>query len=390
MTAPPVDLSPSLRDEMIAIRHDLHRSPELSFEESRTASQIAELLQRWGLTVHRGQGVVGVLTAGTSVGPHDHPACRDGYPADPGDRLPGHASNLEGVMHACGHDGHMAMLLGAAKHLAETRTFDGTLVFVFQPNEENGLGAKAMLKEEVVSRFGIEEIYALHNLPGVPLGEISTRPSLICSSESLFEIEILDQGGHASMPHMGSHTILVGADVVQALQAIVARKLAPAAGAVVSVTEFVTNGARNILPSRVNLKGDAWARSSQDREAIEHFMRQIVAGVEAAHGVEIRVGFNTEFVETINNEDCVAAAMQAAKRVTNRAIPDRTPMSFFEGFAHFLSAVPGCFLLIGNGTEGVHGKPLHASDYDFNDDLLMIGARFWIALVSDRLAPRGS
>ncbi len=377
----------SLHDEMMAFRHDFHRTPELGFEETRTAARIAEALQRWGLTVHRGKGVIGILAAGASTRTIALRAEMDALPIQETSGLP-HASRVEGVMHACGHDGHMAMLLGAAKQLAEDPTFDGRVVFVFQPNEENGLGAKAMLDEDVVKRFGIEEIYALHNLPGAPLGEISTRSGLICSSESLFEIEIAGQGGHASMPHVGGDTILVGAEVVQALQSIVARKLAPGAGAVVSVTEFITNGGRNILPSRVLLKGDARARSPQDREKIEQAMRRIVAGMECAEDVKIRVGFNTEFVETINNGACAAAAVQTAERVTSRVIGDRQPMPFSEDFAHFLTAVPGCFLLIGNGTEGAHGKPLHASEYDFNDDLLMIGAEFWTSLVSDRLASR--
>ncbi len=378
-------IDPALHDLMVEFRHDFHRHPELGFQETRTAGRIAEALSDWGLAVHRGKGVVGVLKAGQS---HRTIALRAEMDALPIQETSGldHASRVEGVMHACGHDGHMAMLLGAAKHLADSPDFDGTLVFVFQPNEENGLGARAMLDEDCLRRHGIEEIYALHNLPGAPLGEISTRSGLICSSESLFEIEIQGQGGHASMPHTGSDTILVGAEMVQALQSIVARRLAPAAGAVVSVTDFTTNGARNVLPSRVRLTGDARARSPKDRDEIERLMRRIAAGVELGQDVTIRVGFNTEFVETINNTACAAAAVEVAQRVTDRVCGDRQPMSFSEDFSHFLSVVPGCFLLIGNGTEGAHGKPLHASDYDFNDGLLILGASYWAALVHDRLA----
>ncbi|GAB5469345.1 MAG: M20 aminoacylase family protein [Rhodospirillales bacterium] len=381
------EISSSLHELMVAFRHDFHRHPELGFQETRTAARIAEALESWGLQVHRGRGVVGVLTAGRSTRTIALRAEMDALPIQETSDL-AHASSVEGVMHGCGHDGHMAMLLGAAKQLSEAPDFDGRVVFVFQPNEENGLGAKAMLNEEIVKRFAIEEIYALHNLPGAPLGEISTRAGLICSSESLFEIEIEGQGGHASMPHVGGDTLLVGAEVVQALQAIVARKLPPAAGAVVSVTEFITNGARNVLPSRVLLKGDARARSPQDRERIEELMRRIVAGVELGQDVKIRVGFNTEFLETINDARCAATAIEVARRVTDQVRGDRQPLSFSEDFSHFLSAVPGCFLLIGNGTEGAHGRPLHASSYDFNDALLTVGAAFWMALVTDRLATR--
>ncbi len=374
--------------QLAKLRHEFHRFPELGFQEERTKSRVADILRKLGLEVHEGSGVVGILKSG-----HGNRAI--GLRADM-DALPIHEvsahdypSQNTGVMHACGHDGHTAMLLGAAAALAADRDFDGTVIFLFQPNEEHGLGARAMIGEGVLERFPIEEVYAIHNLPGAPVGQISTRPGLICSSESLFEFTIRGQGGHASMPQVGVDTITVGTELVQALQTIVSRKLAPGAGAVVSVTEFLTNGQRNVLPGLTTLKGDVRARTPQDRNAIARFMRQISDGVAAAHGVEITMSFDTEFIETINAQAPTEAVIRTAQAAGLDVLPDRTPMSFSEDFAHFSAAVPGCFLLVGNGETGPNGQPLHSADFDFNDALLPIGVAFWTGLVHDRLPARG-
>jgi len=225
----------------------------------------------------------------------------------------------------------------------------------------------------------------MHNLPGTPAGQVSTRPGLICSSESLFEITVRGQGGHASMPQAGRDSITVGAELVLALQTIVSRKLPPGSGAVVSVTEFQTDGQRNVLPGRVTLKGDARARCPEDRKNVEIFMRQIAEGVATAHRVSVNVDFSTEFIETINAEGPTEAVLRAARRAGLDIVPDRQPMSFSEDFAHFAAAVPGCLLLLGNGEVGAHGRPLHSDSYDFNDDVLPIGVAFWTELVRDRL-----
>ena len=370
--------------QLMQLRHSFHRQPELGFQEIQTRSKIAAILRELGLDVHEGVGVVGVLRAGTGNRAIGLRADMDALPIH---ETSGHdhVSQTPGVMHACGHDGHMTMLLGAARALAAHPGFDGTVIFIFQPNEEHGLGAKAMIDDGLLEHFPIEEVYAIHNLPGAPLGQVSTRVGLICSSESLFEITISGQGGHASMPQAGRDAITIGTELVGALQTIVSRKLAPAAGAVVSVTEFITDGQRNVLPGLAILKGDVRAQNPKDRQNIEIMMRQISDGLALAHGVSIDMSFQTEFIETINAQGPTEAAVATAQRAGLETIPDRAPMSFSEDFAHFAAAVPGCFVLMGNGEIGPHGQPLHASDYDFNDALLPVGAQFWVNLVRDRL-----
>ncbi|XDZ66987.1 amidohydrolase [Alphaproteobacteria bacterium LSUCC0684] len=374
----------ALKEKLTLLRHDLHRHPELGFQEDRTRSVVAEYLRDLGLDVHEGVGVVGVLRCGKGNRAIALRADMDALPIHE-TSIHDHVSTQPGVMHACGHDGHTAMLLGAAELLSQSRDFDGTVVFIFQPNEEHGLGAKAMIDEGVLEQFPVDEIYAIHNLPGAPLGQVSTRVGQICASESLFEIRIKGRGGHASMPQVGVDAITVGAELVLALQTIISRKISPGAGAVVSVTEFLTDGCRNVLPGHATLKGDVRARQPQDREMIERFMRQIVGGVAATHGVEASMDFRADFIETINAGEPTEAVIRSAERAGMDVIGQRQPMSFSEDFAQFSQAVPGCFLLLGNGEEGPHGQPLHASDYDFNDELLTIGPGFWQELVRDRL-----
>ncbi len=377
------------KDRLIQFRRDLHQHPELGFAEHRTKALVADRLTQLGLDVHQGVGVVGVLKQGNGN------RCI-GLRADM-DALPIHetsehayVSKTPGVMHACGHDGHTTMLLGAAELLSQRPEFDGTIVFLFQPNEEHGLGAKAMIEEGVLNTFPLQEVYAIHNLPNEPVGKLSTKPGQICASESLFEIEIKGQGGHASMPHVGVDAITVGAELVGTLQTIVSRKLAPGAGVVVSVTEFITDGQRNVLPGNATLKGDVRARLPEDRKAVKHLMQQIVDGMAATHNVEMSLSFNTEFIETINAELPTQAAVDVSQSLHMDTQANRPAMTFSEDFAHFCAAVPGCFMLLGNGEDGKHAQPLHASDYDFNDELLTIGAEYWAALVQARLPVRAT
>tara|TARA_B100000902_G_scaffold105873_1_gene107848 strand:- start:597 stop:1748 length:1152 start_codon:yes stop_codon:yes gene_type:complete len=380
-----MDIKPEYLAE---IRRDFHRFPELGFQEKRTKDKIAGYLKELGLDVHCGAGIVGVLRAGEG-------GKVIGLRADM-DALPIHETNTydyisqnTGVMHACGHDGHMAMLLGAAHKLSTNANFSGTIVFIFQPNEELGLGAKAMMEEGLLENFPIQEIYGIHNLPGVPTGELLTRSGIICSSESLFEIKIKGMGGHSSMPQVGQDTITIGAEMVQALQTIISRRIASGSGAVVSVTEFISNGQRNVLPGETILKGDVRTRQPEDRKKIEIYLNQIASGIASAHNIEIEVSFETEFIETINHIKPTEAVLKTAKK-SGLKITNCKPMSFSEDFSHFSNAVPGCFFLLGNGIRGANNKPLHSSDYDFNDALLPIGADFWTNLAKNRFSTEGS
>ena len=375
-------------ENLVEIRRDFHRFPELGFKEKRTKDKIIGYLKELGLDVHSGAGIVGVLRSGEGSKVIGLRADMDALPIRE-TNTHDYVSNNTGVMHACGHDGHMAMLLGAAYKLSKNANFSGTIVFIFQPNEELGLGAKAMMDEGLLENFPMQEIYGMHNLPGVPTGELLTRSGIICSSESLFEIKIKGMGGHSSMPQLGRDAITIGAEVVQALQTIISRRIASGSGAVVSVTEFISNGQRNVLPGETILKGDVRTRRPDDRKKIELFLHQIACGIASAHDIEIEVFFETEFIETINHIKPTEAVLKTAKKSRLKII-DCKPMSFSEDFAHFSNAVPGCFFLLGNGIDGANNKPLHSSDYDFNDDLLPIGADFWASLAKNCLSKEES
>ena len=245
------------------------------------------------------------------------------------------------------------------------------------------------MEEGLLENFPIQEIYGIHNLPGVPTGELLTRSGIICSSESLFEIKIKGMGGHSSMPQLGQDAITIGAEMVQALQTIISRRIASGSGAVVSVTEFISNGQRNVLPGETILKGDVRTRQPEDRKKIEIYLNQIASGIASAHNIEIEVSFETEFIETINHIKPTEAVLKTAKK-SGLKIINCKPMSFSEDFSHFSNAVPGCFFLLGNGIRGANNKPLHSSDYDFNDALLPIGADFWTNLAKNRFSTEGS
>ena len=379
-----MDLKP---ENLAKIRRDFHRFPELGFQEKRTKDKIASYLKELGLDVYYGSGIVGLLRVGHGTKVIGLRADMDALPIQE-TNTHNYISKNKGIMHACGHDGHMTMLLGAAHKLSTNTNFNGTIVFIFQPNEEHGLGAKAMMDEGLLENFPIEEIYGIHNLPGIPTGELLTRPGLICSSESLFEMKIKGMGGHSSMPQLGRDTITIGAEIVQAIQTIISRKISSGSGAVVSVTEFISDGQRNVLSGETILKGDVRTRQIDDRKKIEIYLNQIAEGIATAHDIKIEVAFETEFIETINHIKPTEAVLKTAKN-SGLKVTNCEPMSFSEDFAHFSNAVPGCFFLLGNGIIGANNKPLHSSDYDFNDDLLSIGSDFWTSLAKNRLLTKG-
>lgn len=378
-------MTDDFKTRLQTIRRKLHQIPELGFQEIETKAFIAAYLRDLGLDVYdEGCGIIATLRAG---GGNRAIAFRADMDALPITETSTHdyPSKQPGKMHACGHDGHMTMLLGAAELLTMSPDFNGQILFIFQPNEENGLGAKAMLAAGLCEQFRVDEIYAIHNLPNRPLGEISTKTGQICASESLFEITISGQGGHAAMPHLGADAITVGAEMITALQTIASRKMPPSSSVVVSVTEFITDGTRNVLAGKAVIKGDVRCRLPEHRAMVEQFMRQIVSGIANAHQVEADTIFNTEFIEVINAKEPVDAVMKTAKSMGLPAIGNCEAMNFSEDFAHFANEIPACFFLMGNGQDGPHAQPLHASDYDFNDALLPIGAAFWAALAKQQL-----
>ena len=375
---------------MAGWRQDFHLHPELGFNEHRTSAKVTDLLNDFGIIVHKGfggTGVVGTLENGTSQRIIGLRADMDALPINETGTC-SYSSQNNGVMHACGHDGHTTMLLGAAKYLSETKDFEGKIVFIFQPNEEHGLGAKSMIKDGLFKKFNVDDVYGIHNIPGMPIGSFATRSGSITASESLFEIKIKAQGGHAAMPHMGVDAILIGAEIVQSLQTIVSRKIDPSLNGVVSVTEFITDGKRNVLPGSATLRGDARALSNKVNKTIESKMKQIVKGICISHGIDAEVIYETIFPPVINSSEPVLAAKCAANELvgSNAVDSDCLPKLFSEDFAYMSEAKPGCFILMGNGSEGSHAKPLHSSDYDFNDNALSIGSSFWVKLVEQELS----
>ena len=369
---------------MTAWRHDLHRHPEAGFEEHRTAAFVAETLRGLGLEVVEGvggTGVVGTLRRGTGNRAVALRADMDALRITEATGLP-HASATPGRMHACGHDGHTVMLLGAAELLATEGGFDGTVRFLFQPAEEWGQGALAMLDDGLLERFPFDEVYGLHNMPGLPVGHAETRPGAIMSAEDIFEITLTGQGGHASRPDWGREVMVPACALVLELQTIVARRLAPSETAVVSVTELLTDGTRNALPGTARVLGDCRSFAPETSQQIEAEMRRIAEGIALTHGITARVDYRREFIPTLNDPDLAAQALEAAAGVSTRAALRPEPMTGSEDFARFLAHVPGCFLFIGNGEDSA---PLHAPAYDFADAALPHGAALHAAIVRKRL-----
>lgn len=367
--------------DLTAFRRDLHTHPETGFDLTRTPRLLAEQLKSAGLEVVAGVGRSG-LVATLRRGPDDSAI---GFRADM-DALPieeantfDYRSNTKGKFHGCGHDGHSTILLGAALKLANDPSLDRTIHFIFQPDEENGNGASAMIADGLFERFPMAAIYGLHNMPGMPLGHFATQSGPFCAFEDNFEIKISGRGGHASMPEKCIDPIVVGSAIVMQLQSIVARSLPPSKHAVVSVTEFLTDGARNILPSNVTLRGDCRGFSDDVSKTIEDKMRVIVEGVGTAHGAQTTLDYSTSFRPLINDDAAMATVCKAA-RAAGSLDENYGKVGFSEDFAEFLTHCPGAFILMGNGVEGHNAMPLHNPSYDFNDDAIEHGIAFWTRL----------
>ncbi len=381
----------SIEKQVIDWRHQIHKHPEFGFEEVMTSKMVAEKLTEFGLEVHTNigkTGVVGILKCGDSQRSIGLRADMDALHITEQNTFK-HASVHKGVMHACGHDGHTAMLLGAAHELAKTRQFDGTVYFIFQPGEEHGVGAKAMIADGLFSRWNIDAVYAMHNLPGIPEGHFVTRPSSIMASESSFEITIKATGGHAAMPHMGTDPIVVGAQVVTAMQTLVSRNLSAIhETAVISVTEFATNGTVNVIPSEVTIKGDTRSFTDEALAKIEAGIERIVKGQCISAGVDYEYHFNNSFLSTINTPTQTESAVKAAIKVVgeDKVNGSCEPFTISEDFSFMLRERDGCYILVGNGQGECGGTALHNPHYDFNDKVLMTGVKYWQALVEQELA----
>lgn len=380
--------------ELTAFRRDIHAHPELAFNESRTAERVAAELERYGLEVHRGiarTGVVGVLRRGNGKGKGmiGLRADMDALPLTEKNDFP-HHSRHPGKMHACGHDGHTAMLLGAARYLAEHPevAFDGTVVFIFQPAEESEGGAAVMIEDGLFERFPVDSVYGLHNWPGIPVGQMAVMPGPVMAGTCALEITLRGHGCHAAMPHQGVDTIVAGSQLVQALQTVVARRLHPCDAAVVSLTQFHAGEAWNVLPEDAVLRGTIRSFNPEVQGQVERAIEQLCSGIAAATGVQIVARFDHRYPPTVNSVPEAEHCRQVARHLFGKAnvLTDVQPSMGAEDFAYMLQARPGCYVWLGNG-PGEGGCTLHNPHYDFNDDLLSLGVSYWVGLVRHLLAP---
>lgn len=373
-----------------AWRHHLHAHPETAFEEHHTAAYVASVLEELGFAVVPGIGGTGIVASLTRGSAHRAVGLRSDLDGLPLQEVAGrrHGSVNAGVMHACGHDGHLAMVLGAGAALAEGGGFDGTVRLVLQPAEEPGRGAQAMLDDGLLDRFPLDVLYGVHNLPGVPAGHLHVRPGGIMASEDNFTIVVTGRGGHAARPESVIDPLVVGAEIVLALQTVVARAVEPVASAVLSCTGFETDGARNAIPSTVRITGDTRSFDPTVQELLERRIRQVATGIAAAHGASVEVTYTHEFAPTINDEEVTARAVAAAVTALGPDSVDSrcAPIMPSEDFGVFARHLPACFALLGNGTEqGQGGTPLHSVDYDFNDEILGAGIAFYVQAVRNEL-----
>ena len=372
-------------ERLIALRHDLHAHPELAFEEHRSSDVVAGFLQSLGIEVHRGlagTGVVGVLRNGDSPRAIGLRADLDGLPIHEQNLFP-HRSKHPGRMHACGHDGHTAMLLGAAWELAEDGDFDGTVVFIFQPAEETDGGARVMLEQGLFEQFPVDAVFGMHNWPGLAAGQFAVHSGPVMACADQFDIVVRGHGGHAAMPQQARDPLIAAAALVQALQTVVSRALDPLDAAVLSVTRLFAGGeAYNVIPDEAHIGGTVRAFRSEVETAIEAAMERLVAGIAAAHGVQASLDYRRGYPPTLNTaaEARLCAEVATALVGAGNVRTDLNPSMGAEDFAYMLREKPGCYVWIGNGmAEG--GCMLHNPHYDFNDAVLPLGVDYWVKLV---------
>lgn len=379
-----------LHAQMTTWRRDIHAHPELGFEEHRTADLVAAQLEAFGIEVHRGvgrTGVVGVLRAGKSSRRVGLRADMDALPIREANTF-AHRSTQAGRMHACGHDGHTTMLLGAAKVLAETRSFDGTVHFIFQPAEEGIGGAQAMIADGLFKRFPCDAIFGMHNRPGMGLGRFAVRAGAMMAGGAFFDIDIEGRGAHGARPEAGVDSVLVAAHVTAALQSIVARNVRPTETAVVSVTQIHSGDAYNVIPQTARLSGTVRAFSKDVMDLVGRNLARIAEGVAAGFGATAKTDYRPIFAPLVNDAQEAEFAASICAEIVGAENVKRDPALNMasEDFSFMLNEVPGCYINVGNG-EGEGACEVHNPSYDFNDAALPYGAGFFVRLVERRLAP---
>ena len=378
-----------------AIRRDIHAHPELRFEEIRTADLVAQKLTEWGIPIHRGMGttgVVGILKCGTSERAIGLRADMDALPMQEFNQF-AHASQHAGKMHACGHDGHVAMLLAAAQYLSKHQDFDGTVYFIFQPAEEGGGGAREMIRDGLFDKFPMQAVYGMHNWPGLQEGQFALSPGPVMASSNEFKITIHGKGCHAALPHNGIDPVMVACQMVQAFQTIISRNKKPVDAGVISVTMIHTGEATNVVPDQCELQGTVRTFSIEVLDMIEQRMRDVAAHTSAAFGATCTFSFVRNYPPTINHpaEANFARAVMADIVGADNVVAQEPTMGA-EDFSYMLQAKPGAYCFIGNG-DGVHREighgegpcTLHNPNYDFNDALIPLGATYWVKLVEASL-----
>ena len=374
-------------EEMTGWRRELHSRPELAFQEKWTSDFVAEKLESFGLPIHRGLAGTGVVATlkngeGPSIGLR---ADMDALPLLEKNQF-GHRSQNEGKMHACGHDGHTTMLLGAASVLAESPSFQGTVHFIFQPAEEGGGGGNVMVKEGLFEKFPVDAVYGMHNWPGMEPGEIGVHNGPVLAANDAFDLEIQGKGGHAAMPDLCIDSILAASQVVSALQSVVSRGINPVDSAVVTVTQIHAGDAYNVIPDSVKLCGSIRTFKKEVREKVISSMESVVKGVASGLGASAELMIKQGYPATINTAQEAQKAASAAARVVGetKVILDADPSTGSEDFAYMLQARPGCYIWLGNGNRD-GGCMLHNPHYDFNDEILPIGTSYWVSLVEQEL-----